>query len=81
MKLYDLCILKTAVNLYSKGTYVILIDDGLKPIYMAEFWNFEEFNGAEIDTVDEKYIRLATEFEIKEYQKKFKEYCDRNDKT
>ncbi|MDF0717349.1 hypothetical protein PY092_14390 [Muricauda sp. 334s03] len=78
MKLYDICILKTGFKLYSEGTYVILIDDGLKPIYMAEFWNFEEFNGAQIDAVDEEYLRLAMDVEIKEYQVRFKEYCDRN---
>lgn len=81
MKLYDICILKTGFKLYSEGTFVILIDDGLKPIYMAEFWNFEEFNGAKIDTIDEKYLRLATDVEIKEYQAKFKEYCNRNNKA
>lgn len=80
MKLYDICILKTGFKLYSEGTFVILIDDGLKPIYMAEFWNFEEFNGAQIDAVDEKYLRLASEAEIQEYQKKFKEYCRKYDK-
>lgn len=64
MKLHEICILKTPVNLYSEVTYVILID--------------EEFKGPQIDTIDEKYIRLATEFEIKEYQVRFKEYCDRN---
>lgn len=81
MKLYDICILKTAFKLYSEGTYVILIDDGLKPIYMAEFWNFEEFKGAQIDAVDKEYLRLATDVEIKEYQVRFKEYCDRNNKA
>ena len=43
-----------------------------------EIWNFEKFKGANIARIKKGNLRLATEEEIKEYQIKFKDYCDNN---
>ena len=47
--------------------------------YHLELWNFEKLDGADINYLNKKYLRLATEEEIKEYQVKFKDYCDNNE--
>ena len=79
MKRFDLCILKHDVLEYKKGTYAIILDIDEGDDYHLELWNFEKLDGAEIDYINKIYLRLATQEEIKEYQVKFKEYCDRNE--
>jgi hypothetical protein len=79
MKQYDIGIIKDHANENFNGAYAIIIEDYLKEFFLVEIWNFEAFDGAEIDSIPKESLRLATEEEIKEYQVKFKEYCDRNE--
>ncbi|MFN8417580.1 MAG: hypothetical protein U0U66_14875 [Cytophagaceae bacterium] len=79
MKQYDIGIIinKSEENL--NGSYGIIIEDYLKEYFLVEIWNFELFEGAIIDSLPKQCLRLATDEEIKEYKRKFKEYCDRNE--
>lgn len=79
MNRFDLCVLIEDIFKYSKGTYAIILDMDEGIYYHLELWNFDEFDGAEIEYIDKKYLRIATEKEIEEYKKKFKEYCERNE--
>lgn len=79
MNRFDLCILKQNMLDYEEGTYAIILDMDEGDDYHLELWNFEQFDGADINYLNKKYLRLATKEEINEYQIKFKEYCDRNE--
>lgn len=78
MKRFDLCVLKEDVLIYVKGTYAFILDMDEGDDYHLELWDFDKFDGADINYINKVFLRLATEEEIKEYQVKFKKYCDEN---
>jgi len=79
MKQYDICILIKNYNAYLTGTYVIVLEMIENKNYLlVELWDFERFDGAEIDIVETSNLRLATDEEIEIYQARFKMYCDKN---
>lgn len=79
MKLYGLYKLQVQVDIYPEGTFVIPVEDYLWPIYLAEFWNFDEWDGAKIDSINGSNLLVATDEEAEEFQRLFKEYYDRNE--
>jgi hypothetical protein len=78
MKRFDLCIVQDTSSIYYKS-FAFILDEDTENYYHVEIWNFKKFEGAELDYILRADLRLATEEEIKEYQVKFKEYCDRNE--
>ncbi|AUS06131.1 hypothetical protein [Pseudotamlana carrageenivorans] len=81
MKRFDLCILNNNILDYKKGTFAIILDMDEGDYYNLELWNFEHFDGAKLSYLDKKYLRPCTDIELKEYQFKFKEYCDKNESS
>lgn len=76
MKLYDLCIITENIEIYEKGDFAIIIDMDTGDYYHLEIWNFERFNGADLNFIHKKYLRKATKEEEEEYLKKFNQYID-----
>ena len=68
MKQYDIGIIINYSEEALNGSYGIIIEDYLKGYFLVEIWNFELFDGAIIDSLPKRCLRLATEEEIKEYQ-------------
>lgn len=79
MNRFDLCVLIDDVTEFSKGTFAIILDIDEGNCYHLELWNFEQYDGASLSYLDKKHLRLATELELKDYQDKFKKYCDKNE--
>lgn len=81
MKLYDLCIVINHSKMEWNGKYAIIIEDSYPEYYLVEFWTFEPDNEVQMKSFLPSNLRLAAEDEVKEYQEKFKAYCDRNNKA
>jgi len=78
MKQFDIGIIHRHEDDNLNGDYAIIIEDYLESYYLVEHWSFELNNEVEVTDLKKEYLRLATEYEIKEFQIKFKEYCDKN---
>ena len=75
MKRFDMCIIeKSEIKEYVNAYAFILDIEGYEPNYLLEIWNFEMYDGAEIDCINPKHLRKATKEEEEEYMKKFNEY-------
>ena len=81
MNRFDLCVLVDDVFEYRKETFAIILDMDEGNYYHIELWDFERFAGANLNYIDKKHLRIATEEEKEIFQQKFKEYCDSNDNT
>ncbi|MBV7441287.1 hypothetical protein KRX57_07625 [Weeksellaceae bacterium TAE3-ERU29] len=78
IKLYDLCIINENIDIYKKGTYAIIIDMDTGDDYHLEIWDFDIFDGADINFINKKCLRKATPEEEKEFQKKWEKYIEEN---
>ena len=81
MKLYDLCVVIQDSEIELNREYAIIIEDFYPNYYMVELWTFESNNEVKMKSLPPKILRLATEEEKKEYQLKFKVYCDENNNS
>ncbi|WP_421812010.1 hypothetical protein [Flagellimonas sp.] len=75
MNRFDLCIVINNVDY--KNAFAIILDIDHDDFYHVEIWDFDKVDGAIIDYVNVENLRLATSKEIKEYQKRFKEYSEK----
>ncbi|MDF0717351.1 hypothetical protein PY092_14400 [Muricauda sp. 334s03] len=78
MKRFDLCIVIN--NIDYNNAFAIILDIDYDDFYHVEIWDFDKHDGAIIDYVNVKNLRLATSKEIKEYQKRFKKYSEKYEK-
>lgn len=79
MNRFDICVLVNDVPDFCKGTFAIILDMDEGDYFHLELWNFEQYDGAKLSYIDKKHLRLATELELQEYQRNFKEYCNQNE--
>nr|WP_153841185.1 hypothetical protein [Ornithobacterium rhinotracheale] len=79
MKLYDLCIIKENVSIYRKGAFAIILEMDTGDDYHLEIWDFDIFDGADLNFINKKYLRKVTQEEEKEYIQKFEKYTNKNE--